>query len=75
MTLNLIFINWSQSWTEVLLTSSLVLMELVTKSRRMVKEEHVTYYQNTLVMRSPSLFGDQARESLLSLVSALVDLF
>jgi hypothetical protein len=39
------------------------------------KKKCVTYHQNTLVMMLPSLFRSQARESLLSVVSALMDLF
>jgi hypothetical protein len=42
---------------------------------RIAKKRRVTYHRNTLVMRFPSVFRGQARESLLSLVSALMNLF
>jgi hypothetical protein len=65
----------SQLWTDLLLTLFLMLMRRVIKSEPIAKKSHVTYDQNTLVIRFPFRFRDQARESLLSLVSVLMDLF
>jgi hypothetical protein len=47
----------------------------VNATSPIAKKRPVAYHQNTLVMRFPSLFHSQARESLLALVSALMDLF
>jgi hypothetical protein len=63
------------SCTGLLRTLFLLLMRRVIKSGRIAKESRVTYHQNTLVMKFPSLFRGQARESLMSLVSALTDPF
>jgi hypothetical protein len=48
---------------------------LVNAISRIAKKRRVTSHQNALVMRFPSLFCGQARESLFSLVSTLMDLF
>jgi hypothetical protein len=47
----------------------------VNATSRIAEKRRVTYHRNTLVMRFPSLFRRQARESVLSLVSAPMDLF
>jgi hypothetical protein len=42
---------------------------------RIAKKRRVSYHEDILVMRFPSLFRRQVRESLFSLVSAPMDLF